>query len=127
MPGGWICELSDSSGHQRGPSDDCISVDALRDGRSSVCCIKRLVREPFRGLGVGRMLAAQIFHAALIQRIDAVSCFSTDAQEYWAHMGIVRVLVLEVLQRFPQVPHVLQFDDLGWLPTEVAWRYDIQS
>lgn len=68
------------------------------------------------------MLVAHIFHAALIQRIDAVSCFSTDAQEYWAHMGFVGVSVSAVLQRFPQVPQVLQFADLGRVKTEVAWR-----
>lgn len=68
------------------------------------------------------MLVAQIFHAALIQRIDAFSCVSTDAQEYWAHIGFVGVPVSTVLQRLPQVPRVLQFADLGWVPTEVAWR-----
>jgi hypothetical protein len=73
------------------------------------------------------MLVAEIFHAALIQRIDAVSCVSTDSQEYWAHMGFVGVPVSAVLQRFPQVPQVLQFADLGRVPTVVAWRYDIQS
>lgn len=127
LPGGGICELSDSSSHQRRPRDDRISVDRLRDGRPGICCIERLVCEPFRGLGVGRMLVAQILHAALIQRIDAVSCVSTDAQEYWAHMGFVGVPVSAVLQRLPQVPQVLQFADLGRVPTEVAWRYDIQS
>ena len=86
-----------------------------------------LVCEPFRGHGVGRMLVAQILHAALVHRIDAVYCFSTDAQEYWAHMGFVEVPVSAVLERLPQVPQVLQFADFGWLPTEVAWRYDIQS
>jgi hypothetical protein len=39
------------------------------------------------------MLVAEIFHTALIQRIDSVSCVSTDAQEYWAHMGFVGVPV----------------------------------
>jgi N-acetylglutamate synthase-like GNAT family acetyltransferase len=73
------------------------------------------------------MLVAQIFHTALIQRIDAVYCFSTDAQEYWAHIGFVGVPASAVLQRVPQVPQVLQFADLGRVPTEVAWRYDIQS
>jgi hypothetical protein len=42
-------------------------------------------------------------------------------------MGFVGVPASAVLQRVPQVPQVLQFADLGWLPTEVAWRYDIQS
>lgn len=127
MPGGKICELSNSSGRQREPCDDRISVDRLRDGRPGVCCTERLVCEPFRGQGVGRLLVAQILHAALVHRIDAVYCFSTDAQEYWAHMGFVEVPVSAVLERLPQVPQVLQFADLGWLPTEVAWRYDIQS
>ena len=127
MPGEKNCEPSDSSGRQREPRDDRISVDRLRDGRPGICCIERLVCEPFRGLGVGRMLVAEIFHAALIQRIDAVSCVSTDAQEYWAHMGFVGVPVSAVPQRVPQVPQVLQFADLGRVPTVVAWRYDIQS
>ena len=42
-------------------------------------------------------------------------------------MGFVEVPVSAVLERLPQVPQVLQFADLGWLPTEFAWRYDIQS
>jgi hypothetical protein len=42
-------------------------------------------------------------------------------------MGFVGVPVSAVLQRFPQVPQVLQFADLGRVPTVVAWRYDIQS
>ncbi len=66
------------------------------------------------------MLVAQILHATLIQRINAVCCVRTDAQEYWAHMGFVEVPVSVVLERLPQVPQVLQFADLGRVPTEVA-------
>lgn len=86
-----------------------------------------LVCEPFRGHGLGRMLTQQILHAALVHRVDAVYLFSTDAQEYWAHMGFVQVPVAELLSKLPQVPQALQFADMGWLPTEVAWRYGIQS
>jgi hypothetical protein len=35
-------------------------------------------------------------------------------------MGFVGVPVSAVLQRVPQVPQVLQFADLGRVPTEVA-------
>jgi N-acetylglutamate synthase-like GNAT family acetyltransferase len=72
-------------------------------------------------------LTQQVLHAALVHRVDAVYLFSTDAQEFWTHMGFAQVPVAEVLQKLPQVPQVLQFTDMGWLPTEVAWRYGLQS
>jgi len=86
-----------------------------------------LVCEPFRGHGLGRALTDAILHAAMVHRIDAVYCFSTDAREYWTHIGFVEVPVAELVQRMPNVPQVLQFTDMGWLATETAWRYGIQS
>ena len=109
------------------PSDAIHGVIGAEFGVRDWLLRSALVCEPFRGQGLGRALTEAILHAALVHRIDAVYCFSTDAQEYWAHIGFVPVPVDKLVRCLPQVPQVLQFADLGWLPTEVAFRYGIQS
>lgn len=118
-PSFWYVAVNDS--------DDIHGVIGAEFGVRDWLLRSALVCEPFRGYGLGRALTEAILHAALVHRIDAVYCFSTDAQEFWTHMGFVEVPVAELVQKMPQVPQVLQFADMGWIPTEVAWRYGIQS
>jgi len=78
-----------------------------------------------RGYGVGRALTRALIDSAAQHGIAHVYCFSTDAGEFWQHMGFWEVPVTELLAALPNAPQVAQFDHLGWLPTEVAWRYDL--
>lgn len=84
-----------------------------------------VVAQQARGHGVGGALTHRLIHAARHQHISAVYCFSTDAGDFWQHMGFVEVPVAELLAALPQAPQVAQFAALGWLATEVAWRYDV--
>jgi hypothetical protein len=54
-----------------------------------------------------------------------VYCYSTDAQDYWSHVGYHRVPLGEILAVLRDAPQTIHFDGLGWLPTEVVWRRDL--
>jgi len=82
-----------------------------------------IVAHDARGHGLGRQLTTALLGAAQQQGIRCVYCFSTDAGDFWQHMGFYEVPVTEVLTMLPGAPQVAQFDVLGWLPSEVAWRY----
>ena len=112
-------------------------VACADDGGQVVACIgaehgdgawllrSALVATSARGHGLGRQLTTALIGAAIQQHIQRVYCFSTDAGDFWQHMGFTEVPVAEVLAALPAVPQVAQFRQLGWLPTEVAWRRDL--
>ncbi|MFM7679689.1 MAG: GNAT family N-acetyltransferase, partial [Roseiflexaceae bacterium] len=83
-----------------------------------------IVTRAARGHGLGRQLTTTLIAAAQQQGIRCVYCFSTDAGEFWQHMGFYEVPVAQVLATLPHVPQVAQFTALGWLPSEIAWRHD---
>lgn len=78
-----------------------------------------------RGRGVGGGLTRIVLQAARHHGMQAVYCFSTDAGDFWQHMGFTEVPVAALLAALPNVPQVGQFAAFGWLPTEVAWCYTI--
>ena len=81
-PSFWYVAVDDS--------DAILGVIGAEFGIRDWLLRSALVCEPFRGHGVGRMLVAQILHAALVHRIEAVYCFSTDAQEVLGTHGFCR-------------------------------------
>jgi N-acetylglutamate synthase-like GNAT family acetyltransferase len=75
--------------------------------------------------GIGRALTEAVYAWCRANELRTVYCFSTDAQEYWSHMGFRRVEMEELLSVLGNAPQTLHFDGLGWLPTEVVWRRDL--
>ena len=55
--------------------------------------------------------------------LKAVYLFSTGVGDYWQRQGFKETSVSEVVHHMPGAYQVKLFDRLGWLPTEVAYRY----
>lgn len=75
--------------------------------------------------GIGRALVNRAFEACRACGIATIYCFSTDAGDYWQHLGFREAPVTELVEALPAAPQVLHFGRIGWLPTEVAWRLDL--
>jgi N-acetylglutamate synthase-like GNAT family acetyltransferase len=75
--------------------------------------------------GIGRALIDAVFAWCRANNYQKVYCYSTDAQEYWSHVGFRRVSLAEILTVLGDAPQTIHFDGLGWLPTEVVWRRDL--
>jgi len=84
-----------------------------------------LVAHACRGQGIAAQLTQTLIHAARKMGLTAVYLFSTDAGDYWRRQGFVDAPVDEVVSRMPNAYQVMLFNRLGWLPTEVAFRYDL--
>jgi hypothetical protein len=54
-----------------------------------------------------------------------VYLFSTDAGEYWTRQGFYEVPVPELVEALPDAPQVHHYRNIGWLPTEIAWRLEV--
>lgn len=72
-----------------------------------------------RSLGVALVQRALSEAAALV---PVVYLFSTDAGPFWQRFGFVAASVGELVAALPQAPQVQRFAELGWLPSEVAWK-----
>lgn len=83
------------------------------------------VRADLRGRGLGARLLQALFEGARERGIARVYLFSTDAGSYWTRRGFREVPVPELVAALPDAPQVRHYDDLGWLPTEVAYRLDL--
>jgi N-acetylglutamate synthase-like GNAT family acetyltransferase len=104
-----------------------VATIGAEQGRDAWLLRSALVARDARGHGLGRQLTTALIAAAQQQGIAWVYCFSTDAGEFWQHMGFYEVPVAHVLAALPHVPQVAQFTALGWLPSEIAWRHDVNS
>lgn len=87
-------------------------------------CCAALIEPARRNQGLGRMLVAHILELAAAAGHRRVYLFSTDAGGYWQRFGFQEVPVEELVQVPSNAPQVRLFAELGWLPTEVAWRRD---
>ena len=84
------------------------------------------VRPDVRGRGLGGELVRRALAATAADGLEAVYLFSTDAGSYWQRQGFYEVPVPELTAALPRSPQVLHYEELGWLPTEVAWRLDLR-
>lgn len=80
------------------------------------------VRADMRGHGIGARLLAALLGSAQDAGIRTIYLFSTDAGSYWTMRGFEEVPVPDVVAALPDAPQVRHYDELGWLPTEVAYR-----
>jgi N-acetylglutamate synthase-like GNAT family acetyltransferase len=100
-----------------------VGVVGLELGSSAVLLRSTAVSPSWRGRGVGTSLVQHALGAA--SKYQRVYLFSTGAGAYWHHLGFRKVPVSELVAAFPEAPQVKQYERLGWLSTEVAWRYDV--
>ena len=78
-----------------------------------------------RGNSIGTRLLETAVNGARDQQKRNVYLFSTDAGEYWTHQGFQEVPVSELVEALPDAPQVHHYRDIGWLPTEIAWRLEV--
>lgn len=74
--------------------------------------------------GLGTSLVQHALTAAT--GYQHVYLFSTGAGAYWQRLKFQEVPVSELVAVLPEVPQVKQYELLGWLPTEIAWRHDLR-
>lgn len=104
-----------------------LGVVGLEYGPRAVLLRSAAVRSAMRGRGVGAQLFGHAYAAAAADGITAVYCFSTDAGDYWVRHGFREVPVPELCDALPDAFQVHHYQELGWLPTEVAWRKDLTT
>ena len=78
-----------------------------------------------RGRGIGRALVDTALAAAKQHGHVRAYLFSTGAGPYWTRLGFREVPVEQLVAALPDTPQVRQYQRMGWLPTEVAWRRDL--
>lgn len=79
----------------------------------------------YRGIGIAAKLTETVFDAARRMGLKAVYLFSTDAGPYWLKQGFKIVPVDQVIEKLYDCYQVRLFDRLGWLPTEVTYKYNL--
>jgi N-acetylglutamate synthase-like GNAT family acetyltransferase len=110
----WLAEIND---HAVG----CIGLEW---GARATLLRSAAVLPDYRGQGIGSRLLETALSQA--QHKSFVYLFSTDAGEYWTRQGFCNVPVHELVEALPDAPQVHHYRDIGWLPTEVAWRLEVR-
>jgi len=90
-------------------------------GGDAVLLRSLAVLQEFRGQGIGAELMRRITGVA-IKSATSMYLFSTEAGDYYRGLGYVEVPVEEVTAAVGQTPQVRKYEQLGWLPTEIAWK-----
>lgn len=99
-----------------------VGVIGLEYGNQVVLMRSAAVDPRARKRGIGTALMDWALTSACNEGYRAVYLFSTDAGAYWTRQGFEEVPVPELVELLPEAPQVLHYDEIGWLPTEVAWR-----
>ena len=103
----------------------CVGVIGAEYGMRSSLLRSALVLPEARKRHIGRRLTERACEQSRASGRHIVYCFSTGAGAYWQKHGFRKVTVAEVVEAHPHAPQVLHFAELGWLPTEIAWRKDL--
>jgi N-acetylglutamate synthase-like GNAT family acetyltransferase len=111
----WLAEIND---HAVG----CIGLEW---GARAVLLRSAAVMPEHRKLGLGTQLLNTALNGAREEHKSFVYLFSTDAGEYWTRRGFREVPVPELVEALPDAPQVQHYTDIGWLPTEIAWRLEV--
>lgn len=104
-----------------------IGVVGLEYGPAAVLLRSAAVAPSHRRRGIGSMLLHEAMQQAAASGIPTIYLFSTDAGDYWQSQQFQEVSVPELVAALPDAFQVRHYHELGWLPTEVAWRHDIES
>lgn len=90
-------------------------------GGDAVLLRSLAVLHEFRGQGIGAELMRRITEIAAMSATK-MYLFSTEAGDYYRSLGYLQVSVDEAVVAVGQTPQVRKYEQLGWLPTEVAWK-----
>lgn len=82
-----------------------------------------LVHKKFRKKGIAEKLNGVLLQNAREDKLKAIYLFSTEAGAYWTRLGFTGTTVQEVLEKLPDSYQVKLFEKLGWLSTEIAFKY----
>ncbi len=102
-----------------------IGCIGLEYGPRAVLLRSAAVRPDLHGQGIGSQLFAHVYAMAAVDHIPTVYLFSTDAGDYWVRQGFCEVPVAELCAALLDSFQVHDYREMGWLPTEVAWRREI--
>lgn len=111
----WLAEINNRA-------TGCIGLEW---GADAALLRSAAVLPDHRGNSIGTHLLETAVNGARDQQKRNVYLFSTDAGEYWTHQGFQEVPVSELVEALPDAPQVHHYRDIGWLPTEIAWRLEV--
>ena len=111
----WLAEISDAG----------VGCIGLEWGADAALLRSAAVHPDHRGQGIGSRLLESALSQAREKHKSFVYLFSTDAGEYWTRQGFREVPVPELVEALPDAPQVHHYRDIGWLPTEIAWRLEL--
>jgi N-acetylglutamate synthase-like GNAT family acetyltransferase len=114
----WLAE--DAGGQVAG-------VVGLEYGAEDVLLRSAAVAPPTRGRGVGAALVREALESAAQAGYRRAYLFSTGAGSYWVRLGFREVPVPQLVAALPGAPQVRRYEELGWLPTEVAWVLELDG
>lgn len=106
-------------------ADEVVGVVGMEFGAGVALLRSASVHPEWRGRLIGERLMQQAMDAAQAYGATCVYLFSTGAGAYWRRHGFREVPVDELVAAMPDTPQVLRYRELGWLPTEVAWRREL--
>ena len=112
----WVAESADR---------EVVGTVGLELGNNAVLLRSACVSVFRRGQGIGDTLIQYALDLAANSHYASAYLFSTGAKAYWARWGFCEVPVSEVITVLPDVPQVRQYQELGCLSTEVAWRRNL--
>jgi N-acetylglutamate synthase-like GNAT family acetyltransferase len=104
-----------------GASRELAGVVGLEYGAEAVLLRSAAVEPVARGRGVGTALVREALRSAATAGYSRAYLFSTGAGQYWTKLGFREAPVPELVAALPDAPQVRRYEELGWLPTEVAW------
>jgi N-acetylglutamate synthase-like GNAT family acetyltransferase len=104
-----------------------VGVVGLEYGAEAVLLRSAAVDPALRGRGVGAALVRHALRSAAADGYQRAYLFSTGAGPYWAKLGFGVTPVPELVAALPTAPQVRRYDELGWLPTEVAWKLELHD
>jgi N-acetylglutamate synthase-like GNAT family acetyltransferase len=105
--------------------DQVVGCIGLEWGAQSALLRSAAVLPEHRKHGLGTQLLNTALNGARVEHKSFVYLFSTDAGEYWTRQGFREVPVPELVEALPDAPQVHHYRDIGWLPTEIAWRFEV--
>jgi len=108
-------------------ADKLLSSVGLELGAKSALLRSAIVEPQSRGQGIGRQLATEALDWAKKEGFRAAYCLSTHAGSYWLRLGFRVCPVDEVGAELKDAPQMGLFHELGWLPTEVAFKMHLSD
>jgi N-acetylglutamate synthase-like GNAT family acetyltransferase len=104
-----------------------VGVIGLEFGADAVLLRSAAISPDQQRRGIGAALVQRALSAAARAGYRRVYLFSTEAGSYWQRHGFREVPVPKLVAALSNAPQVKQYEQLGWLPTEIAWQLDLDE